>query len=799
MPSIGTMERLFARGEVVPPPTTPGAAFFADAPRDYTEVRAPYVVLVETGYQTNVFTLVDDVQWEEVHHGSGDKKTTARFTIVESTEQQIVGVMPNPGGAAGLMQRLSRFAADRRVLVQRLAPPPDDDVLFDGYPQQETLGWASAAQRATFVAQGVAEVHMEQHPEAQVYGRHMRRDPAREWEFDSDDRVHTHWPCIFNAEGKPNRAKFPTLHHLFEGDGIDVTVYPFAGDGDPTAEYWTLAQALCYLVHHHHRGDMHLTVTEFWRDVAPLAAMEPVPVNVANDFATRMRVALRETPVESTNLRTALNQVLRKHGFRYAVGLINHYGGAPSSSQVPLHWRHVLRIWHPDDTGLNRGPLYMGEQSIVTLPRDLPFTDVTARTPEVVAQANPSEQTGLTIEHRAARQITVLGGRQAFEVTLQLRPGWKPFIPANAAHYPGVAMPSPNMVDEATLDDARRAYWEQYIALARVEEDGEAGEVDPAFDPIFHTSHPESWRVLDVLRKWIYPTDHRYDVRVAPVPFARTGYPERMYQAIVDGEFNALSHPAPIGASLTADLMNEGGARNWAAMPRLMRQLVGRFGLGETHSIVVEAFFLSVGWRRIDDAAECIPLDEECGLIIRHPNPVMLAPFTSEDDEGGAVEDNFVYSYLQGALRVRVTCTLYGDRRGHVRPPDATLTHARPTGSVLDSGERFPLHVRNPINSLVAQRFTFEPDPRYQQLSSVVAMNDYAVRAAKRAATEATSGTFQLWWIQPFGVGTQIDGIGGAPALPSPSEVIGVTYHRMAPRTTLHLEDHRSDPALAVE
>lgn len=800
MPGLDVIADLMRGGAQAPPPATPGAAMFAHAPRDYREQQTPYVVLVESGYQTQSFIPVDDVLWEEIHWGIDGKDTTARFTIVDSTGQQLLAVNPIPGGAAGLLQRLDRFRSDRRVIVQRLALPPDDIVLFDGYPDETSLGWGHGAQRATFTAKAVAEAHAEEHPAAQVYGRHMRRDPARPWDFDSDDRVHTHWPCVFNAEGRPNRAKTPVSMHLFlAGDlELDVQVYPFAGDGDPTAEYWTLAQALCYLVHHHVQADMLLTVDEFWRDVGPLAAMPAVAANEATDFATRMRVQVKETPVEATNLRSAMVRLLMAHGFRSSIAMINHYAGAPSNSPTPVHWRHVLRIWHPEDTGRNRGPVHMGEQAVVSLPRDLPFADLAGRTPEVVAQSNPGEELGLTTDRRAAGRITVLGGREAHEVTLYLRPGWAPFTTQSSSQYPGVAIPTPNMVDGGALDDARREYWDAYLSVGQLP-DAEEEEPDPAeIDLILHGQHPENWRVRDVLRKWVFPMDARYDARVASAPFARTGWPERMYQAIVDGEFHALAHPAPLGASLTTDLIGGGGARGWAAMPRRLHKLVGRLGKGDTHDIIVEANFWAWGWRRIDTVGAPKPLDEECGILLEHDNIGALVPagFAAADEE---FDDCFIFSYLRGVLQVRVTATIYGDRRGHVQSPWVPLSHQRPTSAVFDTGERFLMHHRNPTHSLVAQRWSAEPDPRYKQLANVTAMNDYATREAKRSAIETTGGTLAVFWIQPLAVGTQVDGIAGAPTFPSPSEMVGITYHRLPERTVLHLADHRSDPALAVE
>jgi hypothetical protein len=279
---------------------------------------------------------------------------------------------------------------------------------------------------------------------AQIQGRYMLSQAA--WDTlaaedpPSEDPVDMAWedlakyvralPCIFNAGGKPNRMKRPVLFKPTDQLVHEGPIHLFTYEGDPQAEYWTLLQALRYLVRVHLPFDPENSPPivgpgnlftaedrtgpedEWWYDLAEgdVPEDEDRPVDSWLDLTVRRADNLT---VEGLSIEEALKRLAKAAGIYWSVVHLN------DSEEDEVFLLSELNFWAPADgavveLGLERDGGYLdgdGEPRAVT--------DILAA--NNVVNANLQVDYGNTL-----RRVVVIGDKKWRVVRAALVPLWKP-------------------------------------------------------------------------------------------------------------------------------------------------------------------------------------------------------------------------------------------------------------------------------------------------------------------------------------------------------------------------------------
>lgn len=767
------------------------------------------------------------MRWTGVTWRCDGQDNTAIVEAATQFDRLVEGDLPAPGGvgARHLGHLVNEMHTDRRIVIRQVTG--QRRVLFDGYPTTQTVRWsAKTPQVVTAQCRSRPDEDLQSGPTCQVFGRWMRRQPNVDAsELEEPDLAHVEaTPLHFNAGGRPNRLATPIRHHaaMPGAEAVDIDVYPFASDNDPEAEYWTTAQAICYLLYHYVRRVTSLGIGQCLLDLQPLQSATHNPAGL-NTFTRRMTAKVGDLRLDAVSAATALGLVCQAQGLHWAYMLTGvaaagddddegegegSGGTAPDPVTTGDDYEYSLRIWPLGDPG-DAAELHMGNPKSIDLPRSAPWSDVSAMTPKAIAQANVAHQATLTMDRRAISNPTILSGRKRYEVSLILRPGWIPFIEANQAeYYPlvpvGLSPGGGNVLDSVDIDDEENMalvgdWWSADL--------GRGGDSTPE-DSVFHTSHEEHWRVAAVGRVLVFPMDARrgkrvgesvskYNRELPPVGFEEgdPAYEPWLPGSPEDPEssgHNILSEPGDFGG-LGASLAP---AANWVPRMRLPGPCISQMKYAGTQGTYLRMTFDGGhSWHNIETL--WTPLQNECGIRLNAPNLFELmrpgARFTGSIDD-----DSVMGAYIRRQFGIALTCTIEGDERlreNAMAPP----FFRRRRAVVLDAGERFAYRDRQLGNS--AMKDVPETDPTFGEVNDSDSLTEYGIEEARIGAHEIISGNPQIPWIESaLAVGDELTGVEGIGLrFPRPAPIVSIAFSNAPGRTTLMLADTREDADVESE
>lgn len=301
----------------------------------------------------------------------------------------------------------ARYQPDLRVAVRM--NDSDGDVLFEGYPPIQEARWHGGPRRGDesfgFTALHVYE-RLSRDRRSWVYGRQMRNGEIEDGlvtqptVYLSKSAHVSALPCVFNFDGRPNRAVTPLTVATRDGATVDVPI--FAGDNDATAVAWTYQDALRYLVWFHAPQEGPVFFGNLFD--------EPDPSSL---LAMRLNAEADSLNCEAVNLVEGLSLLADEAGFHVTVDTT---GGGDSVSSS-------FRIWAAGDGSRRSLHLSRGGTHADGTPR----FDASGLSASDVFRANDVSQAVIRWDDaRIVNAPIVLGDVKKYEMTVPLVPGWVP-------------------------------------------------------------------------------------------------------------------------------------------------------------------------------------------------------------------------------------------------------------------------------------------------------------------------------------------------------------------------------------
>ncbi len=534
--------------------------------------------------------------------------TRPRFSSQEA-ERLLVGVETAPGSGDfrvddRLLVEEVRQRSDQAISSARIAVRLDDDfdaeaarrayhpdlrivvatgdetwaereVLFEGYPPVQSWRWdgriEKEAEQYTFLGEHVFE-RSSRSRKAQIFGRRVRSGAIEDGlatapELYADRSVlTTALPCVFNADGRGNRAETPMT--VAGPGGEPRHVHLFTGDGGG-AEAWSFGSALRYLVWFYLQKEGPVFAGNVY-DVT-----EPTPGPAA---PSALVAALRRRPVslncEATNLVEALALLCDAAGIHVTAETANAAG----------RFETRLSVWSPEDGPVRQLHLARGGRYADGVRR----YDPAGRSVSEVLGANNTYRGEVTWDHRGiVNHAVVIGGVKRFEMTLPLWPGWAPtsnlddVAPGNRASAKALALTPADVTalgDLAESSDWFRKYHRQGSEYK------------------FHSS---------VSRLWALNEDGRYEASVynRNAPF---------------DDYAPFDFSTVAGASVTRP-----GA--WMRRARRLMPPISTSAEGKPLGVWVEVSFDSgTTWQQ--QAGGVRVLEDQAGIFLDVENPTELTP-----------------------------------------------------------------------------------------------------------------------------------------------------------------------------
>lgn len=671
---------------------------------------------------------------------------------------------------------------DKRV---RLAVPRGNDpplVLFQGWPQTRTIHWSPDGQ--SFVVQCLSEIQERLRGDlnGQVIGRQMRRNPAIDPADDSHERFSAlhrvdALPAIFNADGKPNRLvsyrNVPqNLMIKRTADATEDEVWVFADDDAPEAGYWNFAAALRYVAILF-LEPVGVDVADFLADTAELHNLEPNSGD-PDPFRRRMRGRCEKVPIPSTNADEALRVLCEAVELHYWFALTQDVTGLP-------RWRLVIAAQvrsEAEETATRERA--MGAPVIGLIPRDEPYADYSGLQPADIAARNEARTAHLSIDSRVAPTALFLGGVQHREVTLLLRPGWRP--------HPRLD----NLTTEAEVD-AAITFWEDQLGFIDEVIDEETKR---PFSP-YHTAHPQHYRKIREFDPSLEPGENPL-AGEAPHPnddtFAMIGrlwvFPDNLDYVSIDGATSEymrssgpwndakfwrpfLEWPLPANGQPKHILSHEalgGGEFIWdlntaVLRRRLLLNTIGRAHQATTDRAPIVRFNFTAtdpmtaladpNWIQVDGVAT---IDKTRAALWINAANLANDPRLRADAEDEAT--SLIQSYLgvpldataDPAIRPRffvaITCTIGADHRMQVTPGSNLPFITRTTQGLVDTGlKQFTHRLRSQGSHLKAAGLA-ETDPEFKPRDDFEQLTAYGNREIERIGRETVAGNFEAPYIK---------------------------------------------------
>lgn len=603
-------------------------------------------------------------------------------------------------------------------------------LLFEGSPSTLDRG-VSGTPGNSYDTGGIklqsSAVMWADHPDIQIIGRYMPRVPngATDGTVVLDHSL----PCVFNAGGKPNRSVRTALdtkigstnvfdaadqldsHYFTADDGFDI--YDKNGEiSTRRARYWTYGQAIAYVLHSYccdpkapaapvlansvrlyfgappgvNPTDPKDSETAWGAIIGPNRAtpyykleafgeryegdVSPPPETLFDPRPARLlRAKCNDISIQGMNAIEALNVLFRAAGMGVWVDQYTPFTSV--NAPPPEHYVHTVRTWSPGGKlAANEGvgeifvprlePPYTSAYTSFGIPRSA-FDIFTKNNVEALDQnADVSQIVNTPI---------IVCGPTRYEITAQLRPGWRPlhhpsfglFDNVNpAATIPnGTGNPPISELDAAMADGAPAFLWWQANPEANQSAiPGPVTERIKALSKRLHARGPDANPFFDIGRKWIIPTDFSY-----PTPVYKreniTGIPW-FWKTYKPADFAAQTDGSPGAENWITEAIPE--AATWSHRRMEFLPCLTADNTGRTIGMRVEVSFdRGVNWT-VWNAFRVIPGELAIYLMYEGPYEVQnpRLPQHGQPSEGNwfRTQGNLYNAYVHHNFRVRITAAI---------------------------------------------------------------------------------------------------------------------------------------------
>lgn len=788
------------------------------APDTLSGLRPNVYVVVETS--DRIFEQIPTLTWERIDYGRDGADYTATLTAVLDS-----GRLAGAGsiGSEHFAHLIQRLRPERRVRIiqARASGALDPIVWFEGYPLEVETGWNARDQRLSVTCYDVGQQALRTHFMAQVLGRWMRRNPLSAWDESNPDLIEiSAMPAVFNADGLPNRSQ--QLYALAAGIDDGTTIYRthlFVEDASPSATYWRYVDAIAYVACHYvarikQRGaarPLPISVAELASEIDELLGQAVIADNSDDPFDRRITAVCDNVSIASMSAAEALTTLCSAAGLHWEAALNHGLSGSAFGSA------HFVRLTATVETRDDR-PRIAGTMippAVRDVSREAPFTDQANRAALSIAGENRHYQANLSIDRRTFDAPIVLGGSKEFEVTLLMRPGWRPHLRLD------------NLESDEERDEALAFWIDQFPR-----------DVDPVTKlprSIYHARHPahgtittdgvQTFRPSEVGRLWIFPDDHRWCGRADGMVFtsdyargadggpsdAHGPWPARLYSPLNPDDITKLVLiRGDIGGAI-AEFLDEIMTRTSDMIVphrRPLMDVIGRMrGSGDRAPIVrfnyvADSPFTALAdpnWTPFEGQAH---IDERRAAMTIIEDNLYGAPALATSSSGITMIEAYLgFMGLSGAenqwgtphFHVSVTCTVRSDQRMIYRGSGSRAV-------VIDTGlERFRLRKRRGQNSHLNDVTTDDEPEYFEDRDDQAALNRFGAETRRRIGAETVRGTLSAFFLDPhIQLGDSFSGASGLgitfDRYPS---VVGKSYLRSPEgvvQTELHLSDLRDAP-----
>lgn len=504
--------------------------------------------------------------------------------------------------------------------------------------------------------------------------------------------------CVFNPDGKPNRSReWETTTGIFGGNYTPSDTFYFctpdgydhdgnlSSPGRVRARYWTYAQAIAYLLTHYAGADG-LTTPTVTREVVvkfgtavggddpslvweligqhvdaepPGEESAPPPDGTLSTNPAKLLTAkVPGIDVTGMNVIDAIGLLLTKCGLGWYIDIDDELPNVDVFVDNPIH---KFRVWTPGGE-LNSG---IGE---IFLPRLEPhFTEMADRTAASILGSNNVRDADIRFDSLGiVNQPIVKRSPTLYEVTMQLRPLWKPLHAdtdgSGAAYFD-------NCTDDLVTDSQYSGSATQRNvaigdALLALQAWNNNPEDKNSGDNVSILRRMKFWAkalvsggsignlFYDVGRKWGLPTDWSYpnaefkrDETIADMPADFTDYTP------VNFEYGAFINTGIVGASL------------WPTRPRPFLPTLSKDRSGAASPPIVEVSFDRGSTWYPFGSVRVSPTESAIWLTYSNPWTDVANPNWIE---GGSA--NMVQAFINNAFRVRVTCSIEGSDPNFIEP-----------------------------------------------------------------------------------------------------------------------------------
>lgn len=540
-------------------------------------------------------------------------------------------------------------------------------------------------------------------------------------------------------------------HYFSDDDGADIdAVYLGTGKSAFAARYWTYAQALAYVLNFHAgsvaKSDMTTAAvrngirlwfgyppgntppggtapretdeTTLWGALIgpdrtkPLYKVlqeserlgspafddpdDPGPYQtVGISPAALLNARCHDLSIEGMNVIEALGAILHAAGLGWWIDSYLEYTTAAGPTS---EFEHIFRVWTPGGDTVKDG---IGEQFDLRLQ---PHGFATAgKTAVEIFDANNAESIDATFD--CGGQVNaplILKAPVQYEITCMLRPGWLPVHDKNNGFIDNVD-PAGTFQDEGQTIDTNEL--DDAVAVLIGAMDVPTGTSDRLFTvpPGFMRRVKTVWAMmhakgilaaefLDVMRKWVIPTDRSYPNQKYARDYAA------LYAYGMPWEFGTY-RPADfsedrivndsLGAEVPAFILNPiQGASEWPTRRRPMLPCLTCDANRQTINVVVE---ICLDGGRLDGSLDGVfdtelgvpvspanwfrvtafrVLQDECGIYLTAENPFDIRNPYVKDTVGSYQFDNLALAYVHHKARVRATFTIEGSSIKGAQYPD---------------------------------------------------------------------------------------------------------------------------------